>query len=75
MVRLAAAEALADCETETSWESLCDALFDRSVVVQEAAERSLMRISRSLQKVPENEEEHANDVEEPNTEYSTDLGR
>ncbi len=57
MVRVAAAQALADCETETSWESLRDALFDSSVVVQEAAERSLLRISQSLQKVCDDEEE------------------
>ncbi len=56
MVRAAAAQALADCETQSSWESLRDALFDPSVVVQEAAEQSLLRISQSLQKDPDEEE-------------------
>lgn len=63
MVRLATAQALADCETETSWESLRDALFDRSVVVQEAAEQSLLQICRSLQRVREDEEEDKVEVE------------
>ena len=48
MVRVAAAQALAECDTATSWESLREALCDRSVIVQEAAERSLMQISQSL---------------------------
>jgi len=63
MVRLAAAQSLADCETENSWERLRDALLDRSVVVQEAAERSLMQISRSLQTVHEDTEE--DEIEKP----------
>ena len=49
MVRLAAAKALSECETMPSWEALRDALLDRSAIVQEAAEQSLMRISQSLQ--------------------------
>lgn len=48
MVRVAAAEALAECETVPSWGALRDALFDRSVTVKEAAERSLSQISQSL---------------------------
>ncbi|MBN2295756.1 MAG: HEAT repeat domain-containing protein [Pirellulales bacterium] len=68
MVRVAAAQALADCDTETSWETLRDALFDRSVVVQEAAEKSLLRISQSLQKVRDDE---GNETEEPSVENQT----
>jgi len=48
MVRMVAAKALADCDTMPTWEALRDALFDRSVIVQEAAERSLIQISQSL---------------------------
>jgi HEAT repeat protein len=48
MVRIEAARALAECGTKPSWEALRDALLDRSVVVQEAAEQSLERISRML---------------------------
>jgi hypothetical protein len=49
MVRVAAASVLAECETMPTWDALRDALFDRSVAVQEAAEHSLLRISQSLQ--------------------------
>lgn len=55
MVRVAAAKALADCESMPSWDALRDALLDRSVVVQEAAEQSLLRIVQSLK--PETEPE------------------
>jgi HEAT repeat protein len=55
MVRVVAAKALADCESMMSWEALRDALLDRSFIVQEAAEKSLQRISRSLQPEPEEE--------------------
>ncbi len=48
MVRIAAAKALADCQTLPTWDALRDALLDRSVVVQEAAEYSLQLISNSL---------------------------
>lgn len=48
MVRIAAARALEECGTQPTWEALRDALLDRSVVVQEVAERSLQRISRLL---------------------------
>ncbi|NQT41134.1 MAG: HEAT repeat domain-containing protein [Planctomycetes bacterium] len=48
MVRIAAAKALASIASPTSWDVLRDALLDRSVIVQEAAERSLDRISQSL---------------------------
>jgi len=48
MVRIAAAKALAECQTLPTWEALRDALLDRSVVVQEAAEYSLQLISNSL---------------------------
>jgi len=48
MVRAAAAVALAEAETSRSWEALRDALLDRSVIVQEAAEQSLNRISQAF---------------------------
>jgi len=48
MVRVKAAKALAECDSMPTWEALRDALLDRSVVVQEAAEQSLQQISRSL---------------------------
>lgn len=48
MVRIAAAKSLADSNSAPSWDALRDALLDRSVIVQEAAERSLEMISRSL---------------------------
>ncbi|MFZ5829383.1 MAG: HEAT repeat domain-containing protein, partial [Planctomycetota bacterium] len=48
MVRVAAAQALAECKSVPSWEALRDALLDRSVVVKEAAEKSLEQISASL---------------------------
>ena len=51
MVRIAAAKALAGCDSMPSWEALRDALLDKSVIVQEAAESSLMRITQSLTQV------------------------
>ncbi|NUQ61104.1 MAG: HEAT repeat domain-containing protein [Pirellulales bacterium] len=48
MVRIAAAKALADCDSMPSWDALRDALWDRSVIVQETAEQSLLRIADSL---------------------------
>ncbi len=48
MVRIEVAKALADCDTAPTWDALRDALLDRSVIVQEAAEQSLEQISRSL---------------------------
>jgi HEAT repeat protein len=48
MVRIAAADALADCDTLPTWEALRDAMLDRSVAVQEVAEKSLERICQSL---------------------------
>ena len=54
MVRVAAAKALADCDTMPTWEALRDAMFDSSVAVKEAAEQSLQQISQSLeQQIPE----------------------
>ena len=65
MVRATAAEALADCKTMPTWEALRDALLDRSVVVQEAAEQSLERISRALlEHLKEQEEEEKEQPEE-----------
>jgi HEAT repeat protein len=48
MVRIAAADTLAECDTLPSWEALRDAMLDRSVAVQETAEKSLERICQSL---------------------------
>jgi len=48
LVRAAAAKVLADCRSMPTWEALRDALLDRSVIVQEAAEQSLQQISRTL---------------------------
>ncbi len=48
MVRIAAAKALADCKSMPTWEALRDALLDRSVIVREAAEASLMQIAVKL---------------------------
>lgn len=48
MVRVAAAQALADTDSAPSWEALRDALLDRSVIVQETAEQSLLRMAQSL---------------------------
>ena len=47
MVRIAAADALADCDTLPTWEALRDAMLDRSVAVQEVAEKAWNE-SRSL---------------------------
>ena len=47
-IRIEAAKALAACNTMPCWEALRDALLDRSVLVQEAAEQSLDQIGRSL---------------------------
>ena len=49
MVRVAAADALAECDTMPTWDALRAALLDRSVIVQKAAEKSLTRIAQSLQ--------------------------
>lgn len=48
MVRIVAARALADSKSVPSWEALRDAMFDRSLLVKEAAERSLESISQWL---------------------------
>ncbi len=64
VVRIAAAKALAEVETMPSWQALLDALLDKSVIVKEAAEQSLMRISQTLSKVPETEEDGEEDAEE-----------
>ncbi len=47
-VRVAAAKALADCRSQPTWEALRDALFDRSMVVREEADKSLQWITASL---------------------------
>jgi HEAT repeat protein len=56
-VRIEAAKALADCDSRPSWEALRDALLDRSVIVQEAAEQSLEQISQSLARETSKEKE------------------
>jgi hypothetical protein len=53
MVRLATAQALEEVGTKPSWEALMAALLDRSVIVQEAAEKSLERITQALRETPE----------------------
>jgi len=63
MVRVAAAKSLSDCKSMPSWEALRDALLDRSVIVQEAAEQSLEQISRSLTQ-PDKESEGETEEEE-----------
>jgi len=63
MVRIAAAKALADSSSMPSWDALRDALLDRSVIVQEAAERSLEMISRSLMIQEDGEAEEAESQE------------
>jgi HEAT repeat protein len=60
MVRIAVADALAECDTMPSWEALREALLDRSVVVQETAEQSLLRISQSLTTRPRSDLEEVN---------------
>jgi HEAT repeat protein len=57
MVRVEAAKSLAGCDSMPTWEALRDALLDRSVAVQEAAERSLQQISRSLAELSQPEED------------------
>ena len=67
MVRIAAAKALAECDTMPSWEALRDAMLDKSVIVQEAAEASLTQISQSLTKnlvQEEGEEQEGNQTAE-----------
>lgn len=62
MVRIAAAKALAECDTMPSWDALREALLDRSVIVKEAAEQSLVRISESLLKqTAEEDKEEGNE--------------
>jgi len=48
LVRAAAAKVLAECRSMPTWEALRDAMLDRSVIVQEAAEQSLQQISSTL---------------------------
>jgi hypothetical protein len=47
-VRIAAARALADSRSQPTWQALRDALFDRSLVVRDEAEKSLRKITASL---------------------------
>ncbi|MCS7305679.1 MAG: HEAT repeat domain-containing protein [Thermoguttaceae bacterium] len=47
-VRIAAARALADSRSQPTWKALHDALFDRSLLVQEEAEKSLQKIIAAL---------------------------
>ena len=44
VVRAEAARALGSCNTPAVWQALADACGDRSVVVQEAAEESLVQL-------------------------------
>ncbi len=45
VVRAEAAKALAQCDTDTARQALADALIDRSVIVQEAAQNSLQELA------------------------------
>ena len=63
MVRAVAAEALSQSESVVTWEALRDALLDRSVIVQEAAEQSLMQISQTLMASLRKEQEEAAEAE------------
>ncbi len=56
IVRAAAACALAHSENSQTWEALRDAMFDRSVMVQEAAEQSLKLIANAMAQNKEDEE-------------------
>ena len=47
VVRAEAARALGDCNTPAAWDALADACGDRSIVVQEAAEESLLRLQKA----------------------------
>jgi hypothetical protein len=69
MVRIASAKALAECDTMPSWEALRDAMLDKSVIVQEAAEASLMSISQSLAQVRAEEEREENEARQAETEH------
>lgn len=51
MVRAAAAQALGNCPTPAARDALREALIDRSVVVQEAAEHSLFRLAEQLRQL------------------------
>jgi len=56
MVRVAVAQALADCKSMPTWDALRDALLDKSYAVKQAAEQSLQRISQSLAQQLEEDE-------------------
>ena len=64
MVRIAAAKSLAEVDTMPSWGALRDALLDKSVIVKEAAEESLRKISQTLLIVPEAEENAEENAEQ-----------
>ena len=64
MVRIAAAKSLAEVDTMPSWGALRDALLDKSVIVKEAAEESLRKISQTLLIVPEDEENAQENAEQ-----------
>lgn len=64
MVRIEVARALATCDTAPTWEALRDALLDRSVIVQEAAEQSLEQITRSLARETGQEQSSEMDTQE-----------
>lgn len=56
-VRIAAAQSLADAKSVPSWNALRDAMFDRSVVVREAAERSIELLSHAIRDEMEKQQE------------------
>lgn len=64
MVRIEVAKALANCDTAPTWDALRDALLDRSVIVQEAAEQSLQQITHSLARETGQEQSMDTDTQE-----------
>ena len=75
VVRAAAATVLAGAKTVDTWEALRDAMFDRSVIVQEAAEQSLQEISRFLIEHSESEEDEADSESEADPTAPEELER
>jgi len=55
-VRIAAAESLAAAKSVPSWNALCEAMFDRSVIVREAAERSIEMLGHSIREEMEKQQ-------------------
>jgi hypothetical protein len=65
MVRTAAAQALGACPTASARDALREALQDRSVVVQEAAEHSLFRLAEQVREMQGGEDHKTPDAASP----------